>query len=207
MRVNFYVDGLNLYYGLLKRRRPDLKWLDLRTLCESLTADHVVHRVRYFTAAVRGAAGNQGAHDRQHRYLRALEAVGGVDIHRGHFTRRRDSMPRADGSGDVEVWRTEEKCSDVNIGVHMILDAVNDDCEIMALISNDSDLRVPIRVVSRDPWNREVWVFNPTSREKCGHLSMPVHVHMRAESLEAAQLPLTVRKPTGEEIHKPRDWR
>lgn len=206
MRVNFYVDGLNLYYGMLKRRRPDLKWLDLRALCESLTTDHTVNRVRYFTAPVRAVVGDEGAHDRQRRYLRALEALGTVDIHFGHFSRERHPMPRTDGSGNVEVWRTEEKRSDVNLGVHMLLDAINDDCDIVALISNDADLRLPILVVSHAPWDKEVWVFNPTARPKCGHLAMPVHINLRAEAFAAAQLPDVVRKPGGEEIRKPREW-
>lgn len=45
--VNFYVDGFNLYYGSLKNRWPQFKWLNLQTFCEGLAAGRTVKRVRY----------------------------------------------------------------------------------------------------------------------------------------------------------------
>lgn len=203
-RVNFYIDGLNLYYGMLKRRHPELKWLDLRAMCESLTTDHQVGHVRYFTAPVKGAAGNPKAPDRQHAYLRALQARGGVSVHMGHFIREREHMKPVDGTEEVEVWKIEEKCSDVNIGSHMLLDAVMSGGEILALISNDADLRIPVRMLTGPQFRREVWVFNPTSRPKCNHLKPTIHLNLRADSL--AQLPPLLTNAKGRQIRKPESW-
>jgi hypothetical protein len=212
-RFNFYIDGLNLYYGMLKTRRPDLKWLDLRAMCGALTTDHEVVRVRYFTAPVMETGKGPGPNERQHRYRRALAATGGVDIHLGHFTREVHTMARADGLGEVDVWKTEEKCSDVNLGAHILLDAMDDECDIVALISNDADLRVPISIVAGPQFEKEVWVFNPTPRERCNHLkprvySTPmIHLNLRAGVLERSQLPTPVIGRGGRQIHKPKDWR
>jgi hypothetical protein len=56
MKTFVYVDGFNLYYGLL--RGTAFKWLDLYGLFQ----DHVlgaaarVEKVRYYTAPVKGSA-------------------------------------------------------------------------------------------------------------------------------------------------------
>ena len=46
-----YIDGYNLYYGLLKGTK--FKWLDMVKLVrELLRPDHELVKVRYFTAPV-----------------------------------------------------------------------------------------------------------------------------------------------------------
>ena len=46
-----YIDGYNLYYGLLKGTK--FKWLDMVALVKGmLRADHELVKVRYFTAPV-----------------------------------------------------------------------------------------------------------------------------------------------------------
>ena len=205
MRVNFFIDGLNLYYGML-RSRPHLKWLDLRKWCESLTDHHVVHDVHYFTASVRAFGGDQGPHVRQDAYLRALRASGGVAIHEAHFTREPTLAPRVDGSGEVEVWKIEEKCSDVNIASHMMLDAAKDACDILALVSNDSDLKTPVSMLQKPPFRKEVWVFNPTRRPKSGKFRPTIHLDIDPAALASAQLPRVVIPTRGRHIHRPNEW-
>jgi hypothetical protein len=54
LRTVVYVDGYNLYYGLL--RKTTLKWLDLFALFRDHVLDHEVEliQVRYYTAPVLG---------------------------------------------------------------------------------------------------------------------------------------------------------
>ena len=47
----------------------------------------------------------------------------------------------------VKVWKTEEKRSDVNLATQLLMDAVDNNFECAAIISNDSDLMAPICVV------------------------------------------------------------
>jgi len=54
MRANVYVDGFNLYYGI--RRWQGSRWLDLGALCSRLFPNDDIHRIRYFTARVKGKA-------------------------------------------------------------------------------------------------------------------------------------------------------
>lgn len=64
------------------------------------------------------------------------------------------------GRQTVEVWKTEEKGSDVNIATRMLCDAFDGDFDVAVVISNDSDLLPPIRVI-RHRFNLPVGVLNP----------------------------------------------
>ena len=51
MRTRVYADGMNLYYGALKRsKRIRYKWLNLVELAHQLLPQgHIVEKLRYFT--------------------------------------------------------------------------------------------------------------------------------------------------------------
>lgn len=67
-----YIDGYNLYYGLLKG--TPYKWLDLLSFSRSLlAADHEILAINYFTAPVKTHPHDPAALDRQKVYLQAFE--------------------------------------------------------------------------------------------------------------------------------------
>ncbi len=162
MSANVYVDAFNLYYGAL--RGTDYKWLDLRSLSEKLVPKHPVKRIRYFTARVQSRPDDPQIAQRQQIYLRALETLPGLTVHYGRFlsnvTRLPLANPPAGNPRTVEVLRTEEKGSDVNLATQLLLDAFDRDFELSLIISNDSDLTGPISVV-RQRFGLPVGVVNP----------------------------------------------
>ena len=54
VRVNIYIDGFNLYYGLRRHSRNGIpcKWLDVAALCHRLLPGRTINRIRYFTAPI-----------------------------------------------------------------------------------------------------------------------------------------------------------
>jgi hypothetical protein len=48
------------------------------------------------------------------------------------------------------VWKTEEKGSDVNLGVHLVRDAFKGHFDLAAVLSNDTDLVEPVRIVTQE---------------------------------------------------------
>ena len=50
----------------------------------------------------------------------------------------------------MKVIRTEEKGSDVNIATHLIHDAYQQKFKSAVVVTNDSDLQEPIRIVRDD---------------------------------------------------------
>ena len=62
--------------------------------------------------------------------------------------------------GLVEVWKTEEKGSDVNLATFLLLDGFDGDYEAAVIVSNDSDLLEPVKVV-KYRFGLTVGVLNP----------------------------------------------
>ncbi len=68
--------------------------------------------------------------------------------------------PPRRGARTVEVVKTEEKGSDVNLATYLLLDAFQHDCNVAVVISNDSDLKLPIEIAQSELGIR-VGVVNP----------------------------------------------
>ncbi|HEX2293897.1 MAG TPA: NYN domain-containing protein [Actinomycetota bacterium] len=206
MATNVYVDGFNLYYGCL--RGTPYKWLDLGALVSRLLPRDHIGRIRYFTARV-GVRNDPQSPVRQQMYLRALQTVPGLSIHYGHFLTRPTFMPLAhppqSGSPFVEVVKTEEKGSDVNLATFLLLDAFRRDCETAVVISNDSDLKLPIEVAQRE-LGIKVGVINPHPPDKRSHALRPSFFkQIRRGALRNSQFPPSLRDGRGT-FHKPAGW-
>jgi hypothetical protein len=153
MRTIVYVDGFNLYYGCL--RGTPYRWLDLNALCRALLPKNDVVAIKYFTATVAARPGDPDQPNRQMAYLRALRTIPHLEIHLGHFLSHTVRMPEPIPPGApttakptyVQVVKTEEKGSDVNLATHLLVDAFDSRFDVAALITNDSDLAAPVRVV------------------------------------------------------------
>ena len=147
-----YIDGFNLYYGAL--RDALYKWLDLEALCRRLLPKDAINRIRYFTARITARPDDPQQAQRQETYLRALRTLPLVSIHYGHFLTHHVRMPLASPhrgrSRTALVVKTEEKGSDVNLASHLLLNAFKQACDTAVVISNDSDLRVPIRIAEQE---------------------------------------------------------
>lgn len=166
VRTNVYIDGFNLYYGLL--RGTSYKWLDLEALCRRMLPGHEIQRIRYCTAQVVARPGEPDTVSRQQAYLRAVATLPAVSIHLGHFLTKVVRMPLAHpapgGPRTVEVVKTEEKGSDVNLATYLMADACRADAEAFVLITNDSDLMEPVRMV-RHELGKVVGLLNPQPRQ------------------------------------------
>lgn len=210
-RANVYVDGLNLYYGAL--RDGPHRWLDLWNLRRRLLkASDEIQRIRYFTSLADDVS-DPPLLQRQKTYIRALRSLPGLTVHYGSFVTHATTMPLADGTGLVEVLRTDEKGSDVNLASHLLLDACAGDFDKALIISNDSDLAFPVRAV-RDRLGLTIGVSCPVAQPGRRPARLLVHAasftaHLtrkRRKLLRQSQFPNPVIDPTGRPIHKPPTW-
>ncbi len=111
-----YIDGFNLYYGQLKGTPH--KWLDpVRLFQQVLGHQNNIVEIKYFTARVKPTPTDPDVHIRQDAYFRAIQAnCPLVTLHFGHFLRHRVRMENASSPPATwEVWKTDEKGSDVNL--------------------------------------------------------------------------------------------
>lgn len=205
--TNIYVDAFNLFYGAL--RKGPYKWLDLEALCQILFPDNEINRIRYFTAIVSSRPQDPQKPQRQQTYIRALQTIPSVEIHYGSYQSRNVRMylakPPKTGARTIEVVRTDEKGSDVNLATYLLLDTFRRDCEVAVVISNDSDLAEPVRIV-KEEFGVPVGIVNPhPAKFRSRSLKCTFFRQLRPSALPRAQFPETLIDAQGT-IHKPSDW-
>ncbi|MEZ4698542.1 MAG: NYN domain-containing protein [Rhodothermales bacterium] len=161
-RTIAYIDGFNLYYGALKG--TPYKWLDLRKLCQGLLDQtHQIDAIKYYTALINARSNDPTQPQRQQVYLRAIGTDPLVKVVLGHFLQHEVVRPLAsDPETYVRVIKTEEKGSDVNLATDLVHDAHRGLFDAALVISNDSDLKEPVRIVRRE-LGLIVGVVNPGS--------------------------------------------
>lgn len=202
-----YVDGFNFYYGAVKG--TPYKWLDLEALCRRLLPRDNIVKIRYFTARVSARPDDPQQADRQDAYLRALATLPLLEIQYGHFVQRKMRLPLAHPSASrhrtVEVVRTEEKGSDVNLATYLLRDAFIGHCEAAVVVSNDSDLREAVRV-ARAEAGISVGIVNPhPAKYRSLRLQGTFFKQLRRSALAQSQLPPVLRDSHGQ-IRKPLAW-
>jgi uncharacterized LabA/DUF88 family protein len=214
--TNVYIDGFNLYYGLIKRAKlsgassTQWRWLNLVKLSQFLLQDSTIQHVHYFTAMIKQRPDDPQRVIRQQVFLRALRTLPNLTIHLGSYqetsVRRPLASPPTNGPRFVEVLWSEEKGSDVNLATQLLMDTYEAACTRAAVISNDSDLARPIEVAA-EKLEHGVVVFNPHPAATARRLKK-VATEYRPISdrvLQATVFPDIVRDGRGE-IHKPASW-
>ncbi len=205
LRTIVYIDGFNLYYGLLRGSRH--KWLDIDAYLRKYldpTRNQII-RIKYFTAKVKSRPTDPNQHMRQMTYLRALSTIPHLEIIYGHFLSHVVRMPLANGTGIVEVIKTEEKKSDVNLAVHMLHDGHTNKYDVAVLVSNDSDLSEPLRIVSSE-LGKKVGLLNPQqffTHELARYATFKKQ--LRQNVLASCQFTDTLKDANGT-FHKPGEW-
>ena len=182
------------------------KWLDFEAFCRLLLPRDDIVKIRYFTARISALPNDPQAPARQDTYLRALRTLPLIEIHYGHFATRPQRMPLArPPHHTVEVLRTEEKGSDVNLAPCLLRDAFLGECDTAVVISNDSDLAEAVRI-AQDDAGIKVGVVNPhPKRNRSRRLQGTFFKQVRASALARTQLPAVVSDRNGP-IHKPSSW-
>ena len=204
MKTNIYVDGFNLYYGCIKD--TPYHWLNLAEMCRLLLPKDKIHRIKYFTALVTARPNDPDQPVRQRVFLRALQTIPNLEIILGSFLSHEVLMPRSPlGTGFVKVIKTEEKGSDVNIATHLLLDGFQNDYELAVVVSNDSDLLMPIRVVT-EQFGKPVGLLNPQKNPSVALLPHVMFVkNIRKNVLKKSLFPPVLEDRRGK-FSKPEIW-
>ena len=232
LRTRVYVDGYNLYYGCLKGTAD--KWLDLLALITRVLANVPYERsgepvsyrfctpaIKYFTAPILNAfarsADSVACQSQYHAALKGhlgaeLQIVSGYHDARPARAHACIEGKRANESPCVDVWKLEEKQSDVALALHAFCDAVLEDIDQAIVITNDSDF-VPAMQMIRRHTGVVIGLIAPV-RQRDGRsrvnreLNKQAHwtrTHILDEEFAASQLPPVVRFRNGA-VHKPLSW-
>ncbi|QUX97869.1 NYN domain-containing protein [Marinomonas sp. CT5] len=229
MRTAFFIDGYNLFYGLLAN--TPYKWLDLPALLTHITAIETPKSktvaIYYFSSPVKPELASRGTQSKeaQDAYIRTLKACG-VSVTMGRHTlepaqapRFVDKSTRPSRQDKVAIWKLEEKETDVNLAVSMYRllskqQALNTEDQIqqVVLVSADTDIGPALRAIKEDFPHITIGVILPhregIKRGAPGTLRNQANwmrTIVKNEELAAHQLPdkvPTKKKP----IFKPDYW-
>ena len=219
-KTNVYIDGFNLYHGCFDDHSGRLhwrqyRWLDLATFCANIFPDHQINRIRYFTALVNPRPSNPDPRLRQLAYLRALQTIPYLTVHEGRFATHTKKRICADPLAktptpllpiqEAHVIENEEKGSDVNLASHLLVDGFKQDYEVAIVVSNDSDLAEPIRLV-RSELGLKVGLLNPRKTVAADLKGIAdFYKNVREWALRDAQFPAIMTDANGT-ITKPATW-
>ena len=224
MKTTLYIDGFNLYYGVLKG--SPYKWLDVVKLfthiCQEQNPDADIVAVKFFTAPVKGKIATRGEQAvlSQNAYHKALRTLYPdlFQVIEGYFILEAGGMPRYQNplvkTDRVNVWRLEEKKTDVNIAVHLYRDAYKGMGQLV-LVSNDSDIVPALEAIQEDFQQAITAAIMPRLKPTGGEARPPnaelsklsnwTRHYILEEELKACQLPNMI--PTKKRaVYKPDYW-
>jgi uncharacterized LabA/DUF88 family protein len=217
MKTIVYVDGFNLYYRALKG--TTYKWLNLYALCEAVLPKNCdIVEINFYTARISGRIDLTSPRDQQ-IYLKALETIPVLKQHFGNFQVTDKTMflsqplvfkppyttPPAPLPKFAKVVKSEEKGSDVNLGAHLVRDALMNKMEHAVVITNDTDLCEPLRIAVEDA-KIILTLMTPVSKPTEKLKKIATHVRHIDGYLGVAQFPNPVVDRNGKALHKPIGW-
>lgn len=216
MRTLVYIDGYNLYYGVL--RRSSYKWLDIYRLFSErlLQPETELLAIHYYTAPVLGSlCDDPVSPQRQRQYLQALRKLYPAQIQvtegkliKGEAVLRLvKPIPDLPHLDKVKVITLTEKKTDVNIATDMLVSAFSGDCEQIVLCSNDSDMEGALKAIRQHCPAIRLGLIAPTGSERHISHDLKNQVHwvktIHFDDLSAAQLPEKIPHTS---IRKPSKW-
>lgn len=201
-RVIVYIDGFNLYHGLVDRGWRRYLWLDICEMAKSfMMINWELTCTKYFTARI--VVGSQAKKQRQTTYIEALQTLNDVEIIEGKYHSEPYTCYKCGFVDDIP----SEKMTDVNIAIQMLIDAVQDKYDIALLVSGDADLVPSIKMIRKTCPNKRLIVAFPPERhsqdlEDEAHSSF----YTNKQHFSRNQLPPKVTREDGFILERPITW-
>ena len=156
------------------------------------TGNEQVSKVYYFTAY---ATWMETSYRRHQKYISALQSVG-VEPIIGRFKKKKLKC-RARCKQEFQTF--EEKETDVNVGVYLVADALENKFDRAIVISADSDLFAAVRLARARTSDKQIDIVAPPGRMTKNHEIRPLF-SIRKGKIAASRLPETVSLAGGAEL-------
>lgn len=212
-RAIVYIDGFNLYHGIVDSGWRCYLWLDLQSFSQKLLSHKQrLATVRYFTARRL----NPDKEKRQRSYIAALEEFCGLTPFYGAYKEKEMNCSNCGGrirhcpECKNRLKIAEEKMSDVNLAVEMTCDAFTDEFDTAIIVSGDNDFVGLVRSIRKRFRKKQVILYFPPMRDRnVDNLKQVAsnHFTITEEMLQNSQLPNEVSKRDGSKLIRPAEWR
>lgn len=210
-RVTFIIDGFNLYHSV-RGAAKDLggvstKWLDIKSFCSSYIylfgKNAVLHEIHYFSALAKHLEASNSDVTRRHEdFIRCLQATG-VIAELNRFKKKSMLCP----SCKHRFNRYEEKETDVAVAVKLLELFIVDSCDVVVLVTGDTDLAPAFRTASKLFIGKKVVFAFPYKRKNQELAKLaPGSFEIKKEQYVKHQFPDPYVLPDGSKVPKPSGW-
>lgn len=166
-KVNFYIDGFNLYHSAFKKHYSFVKgshklvgweylrWQNLKKLMSLFINDktEILGDIYYFTALAKWIPEKAAKHS---RYITALKNEG-INVVEGRFKEKNKRCPLC----KKDFISHEEKESDVNIAIYFLSDLMQNKCDTACIVTGDSDMIPSLKMSKKLCPNKKIGLILP----------------------------------------------
>lgn len=201
-RVIVYIDGFNLYFGILAKGWRKYLWLNLKKFAESLLLpnQNLVH-TKYFTSRISKPISKQ---KRQSIFLDALSTLSEFSIFYGRY---QAEIRTCENCGFSTLISSEKK-TDVNIATELMVDAFQDRFDTAIIVTADADLTGPLVAIRTLFPKKKVLIAFPPDRHSYELHNVATGVyHIGEEKFSQSLLPEEVVTKSGFRLRRPEKWR
>jgi len=212
LRLAFLIDGFNVFHSIKTALKENVvkraKWLDYSAFCRTLPLNvsyfdqgSKIVDIYYFSA-LPTHIGDKGVMHRHLTYIEALKSTG-ISVVLGNFKKKLVRCPHC-----KKVYSShEEKETDINIALYLLRLFLEDKCDIVIIISGDTDLIAAISNAKQLFPDKKVVVGFPFRRknnhfEKIADFTFDI----KAKRYERYQLNNSLILPDGKVLYKPEKW-
>ena len=154
LKATYIIDGFNLYHSVRyaqKLIKAPVKWLDIKSLFQSRlqvvrskTGAKVELENIYYFSAYANHIKDPGVVERHKKYVVCLEDSG-IKIQMSRFKYKDVYCPNCKAT----IPRYEEKETDVSIALKLIEVFLKNECDIVAVVSGNTDIAPAVRMVKK----------------------------------------------------------
>lgn len=201
-RVIVYIDGFNFYYGLKKAPWKKYYWLDIVKLMESfLRPNQELVAVKYFSARPTDV----GKRKRQDAFFQANKENPKFKLILGKYLKKEIECFKCHNI----IHTYEEKESDVRIATQIVADSYQHNCDLIIIVSADSDMIPALELAKEAKVN--VFVYFPPHQHSSNLATMscgaPIQMQKYESKFKKALLPDSIKLSNGFELSIPKEWK
>lgn len=194
LKAGVYFDGFNLYEAINQMKKPHLKWTNLRALSELFCRRYGASlETVVFCTALRE---EDGATRARHKTFNTAQKAYDVRVVPGHYM-----VPRSGG-------KAQEKQSDINLALSVMLDAEDGVIELAIVVSADSDQAATAKHFRKRHPKKYFVTVAPPNRAASEKVEAYAHdsFTITPAELESCPLGATVVGKSGRLIPRPTEY-
>ncbi|MDD5591215.1 MAG: NYN domain-containing protein [Dehalococcoidales bacterium] len=222
-RVNFLIDGFNLYHSIIDLGRIHnlrVKWLNIRSMCSSflylIGKDARLAEIYYFSAFAHHL-NDPGVIKRHQDYIECLKSTG-IISEMARFKPKDVTCPlhyqmAKSAPKDIKCplygkfVKHEEKETDIAIAARLFEIIYNNKCDTVVLLTGDTDISPAVKTCnSLFPDKHLLFAFPFHRHNRELELLLPGSFRIHAKAYSRHLFPNPVQMPDGRKIYKPTSW-